>query len=80
VVLANNVTDTVTVTGTNNVSFTFPTPEASGATYAVDDQDAQPFESAADLRRRHGSGTVTSNITTVGIVLSATVDCTIAEH
>src|SRR6202040_118505 len=31
-VLANNVTDTVKVSGTGNVNFTFPTPLASGAT------------------------------------------------
>jgi len=66
-VLANNLTDTVGVSGTGNVSFTFPTPQPSGASYSVTikTQPANPPQICVVV---NGTGTMTSNINTVGIV------------
>jgi hypothetical protein len=66
-VLANNATDTVKVTGTGNVNFTFPTPLASGATYAVT-ITTQPTNPPQTCQIVNGSGTVSSNVTTIAIV------------
>jgi len=65
--LANNLTDTVGVSGTGNVSFTFPTPQPSGASYSVTikTQPANPPQICVVV---NGTGTMTSNINTVGIV------------
>src|SRR5262249_49209437 len=66
-VLLNNGTDTVTVSGTNNVPFTFPTPEASGAMYNVTIK-TQPSNPPQVCTLANATGTVNSNVNTISVL------------
>lgn len=66
-VLQDNGKDNLTITGTANVSFTFATPLASGATYAVTIL-TQPSNPGQTCTVANGTGTATSNITNVQII------------
>jgi len=62
-----NGTDSVSVTGLGNVNFTFPTPQASGASYTVTIK-TQPTNPPQTCIVVNGTGTVQSNVSTVSIV------------
>lgn len=65
-ILANG-TDTVTVTGLNNVSFTFPTPQPSGVTYnvTIKTQPSNPPQTCVVV---NPTGTVNGNVNNIGVV------------
>ena len=79
-VLADNSTDTLAITGTGTVPFTF-TGKVSGA-YAVTVQ-TQPANPAQTCTVTGGSGTATANVTTVSVActtnpVTATIGGTVA--
>ena len=66
-VLQNNGGNNLTITGTGTVPFTFTTPLAVGATYAVTISTA-PSSPAQACTINNGTGTVNGPVTTVDIV------------
>lgn len=69
-VLRDTSGQTVNVTGTGNVSFTFPTALASGATYGVTVQ-TQPASPAQTCIVTNGSGTIgAANVSNVAVACS----------
>jgi Galactose oxidase, central domain len=65
-VLVDNGTDMVTITGTGTVGFTFKTAVASGAAYAVT-VGTQPSSPAQTCTVTGGTGTATANVTSVAV-------------
>ena len=66
-VLQNNGTDNLSVTGTGTVPFTFATPLSVGATYAVTISTA-PASPAQTCTINNGTGTVNGPVTNIDIV------------
>ena len=66
-VLQNNAADNLTITGSGTVPFTFATPLAVGATYAVTISTA-PSNPAQVCTINNGTGTVAGPVTNVDIV------------
>ena len=63
-VLTDNSTDTLTITGTGSVAFTFATPVTGAYTVAV---KTQPINPAQNCVVTNGSGTASANVTSVQI-------------
>jgi hypothetical protein len=65
-VLLDNGTDALTITGTGNVPFTFAIPISSGGQYAVTIQ-TQPSNPAQVCTVNNASGTANSNVTNIQV-------------
>jgi hypothetical protein len=65
-VLVDNGTDMVTITGTGTVTFTFKTAVASGGAYAVT-VGTQPSSPSQTCTVTGGTGTATANVTSVAV-------------
>jgi len=70
-VLQDNGGDNLSVGGTGNVNFTFATPLAGGASYAVTIL-TQPSNPGQTCSVSNGSGTATGNVTTVQVTCPQT--------
>jgi hypothetical protein len=68
-VLQNNGASNFTVTGSGSITFTFPAPITSGATYAVTIL-TQPSTPAQTCFVANGTGTVSGNVTNIQITCS----------
>jgi hypothetical protein len=68
-VLTDNGTDTLSITGTGSVSFTFATPVSGAYTVAVKTQPANPAQNC--VVTSGGSGTATANVTSVQVSCGA---------
>lgn len=66
-VLQDNGGDNLTISGTGNVNFTFATPLAAGATYAVTIL-TQPSNPAQTCTVLNGTGTINTSISNVQII------------